>query len=132
MLRETVGSWGNVVRGEHASVSLRSRRDPFPRVDGVGTVLPYGNGRSYGDSCLNVGAGLVQTSEPHVAPGPDHEGTDRQPEQAAPELGVADHVNPFPWRMPGSARCAGYSFLARPIFSSAAFSLTMNASTDLR
>ena len=61
MLRETVGSWGNVVRGEHASVSLRSRRDPFPRVDGVGTVLPYGNGRSYGDSCLNVGAGLVQT-----------------------------------------------------------------------
>src|SRR6185503_7903000 len=79
-----------------------------------------------------AGAGLVQTSEPHVAPGPDHEGADRQPEQAAPELGVADHVNPFPWRMPGSARRAGYSFLARPIFSSAAFSLTMNASTDLR
>jgi FAD/FMN-containing dehydrogenase len=61
MPRQTVGSWGNVVRGEHSSVSLQSRRDPFPQIDGVETVLPYGNGRSYGDSCLNVGAGLVQT-----------------------------------------------------------------------
>jgi FAD/FMN-containing dehydrogenase len=60
MPRQTVGSWGNVVRGEHASTSLQSRRDPFPHIDGVETILPYGNGRSYGDSCLNVGAGLVQ------------------------------------------------------------------------
>jgi FAD/FMN-containing dehydrogenase len=58
-----VGSWGNVVRGEHTSVSLRSRRDPFPRIDAVASVLPYGNGRSYGDSCLNVGAGLVHTRQ---------------------------------------------------------------------
>src|ERR1700716_3560192 len=61
MPRQTVGSWGNVVRGEHASTSLQSRRDPFPQIDGVETILPYGNGRSYGDSCLNVGAGLVRT-----------------------------------------------------------------------
>jgi FAD/FMN-containing dehydrogenase len=61
MPRQTVGSWGNVVRGEHASISLQSRRDPFPQIDGVDTILPHGNGRSYGDSCLNVGAGLVQT-----------------------------------------------------------------------
>lgn len=56
-----VGSWGNVVRAEHCLVRLQSRHDAFPRMDGAATVLPYGNGRSYGDSCLNVGAGLVQT-----------------------------------------------------------------------
>ena len=39
-----------------------------------------------------AGSGLVQPSKPHVAPGPDHEGADRQPEQAAPELRVADHA----------------------------------------
>jgi FAD/FMN-containing dehydrogenase len=61
MPRQMVGSWGNVVRAEHVSVSLRSRRDTFPQIEGVETVLPYGNGRSYGDSCLNAGAGLVQT-----------------------------------------------------------------------
>ena len=55
-----VGSWGNVVRAEHTVVSLHSRRDPFPDMEGVETLLPYGNGRSYGDSCLNAGAGLVR------------------------------------------------------------------------
>jgi FAD/FMN-containing dehydrogenase len=61
MPHQTVGSWGNVVRAEHSLVRLQSRHDSFPRMDGAKTVLPYGNGRSYGDSCLNVGAGLVQT-----------------------------------------------------------------------
>jgi FAD/FMN-containing dehydrogenase len=61
MPRQTVGSWGNVVRAEHSLVRLQSRNDPFPHIDGADTVLPYGNGRSYGDSCLNVGAGLIQT-----------------------------------------------------------------------
>lgn len=56
-----VGSWGNVIRAEHECVRLLSRHDPFPQFDAAATVLPYGNGRSYGDSCLNVGAGLIQT-----------------------------------------------------------------------
>ncbi|MFL6604082.1 MAG: FAD-dependent oxidoreductase [Steroidobacteraceae bacterium] len=61
MPRKIVGSWGNVIRAEHSLARLQSRHEGFPRIEGAETVLPYGNGRSYGDSCLNVGAGLVQT-----------------------------------------------------------------------
>lgn len=61
MPRQMVGSWGNVVRAEHTCVRMESRHEPFPQVEGGGTILAYGNGRSYGDSCLNVGASLAQT-----------------------------------------------------------------------
>jgi FAD/FMN-containing dehydrogenase len=60
MAAQIVSSWGNVVRGEHEVFRARSRHDAFPAI-GTGSVLPRGNGRSYGDSCLNVGAGLLQT-----------------------------------------------------------------------
>jgi FAD/FMN-containing dehydrogenase len=58
---ELVSSWGTVVRAEHSVYRLQSRHEPFPELDSVSSVLPYGNGRSYGDSCLNVGAGLLKT-----------------------------------------------------------------------
>ncbi|HUI62520.1 MAG TPA: FAD-binding oxidoreductase [Steroidobacteraceae bacterium] len=56
-----VSSWGNLIRVPHALYNLRSRHDPFPRLAPGRTVVPYGNGRSYGDSCLNVGGGVVRT-----------------------------------------------------------------------
>jgi len=55
-----VSSWGNVVRHEHLCLSLASRFAPFPKLNEVSSVLPFGNGRSYGDSCLNDGAALLQ------------------------------------------------------------------------
>jgi len=61
MPTQIVSSWGNVIRAEHQVFSLASRHDPFPDIDGVRSVLAHGNGRSYGDSCLNTGAGLLLT-----------------------------------------------------------------------
>ncbi len=60
MPREPVSSWGNVLRAEHDIVAYRSRHDPFPVLEPGHTLLAYGNGRSYGDSCLNADAGLVR------------------------------------------------------------------------
>jgi len=56
-----VSSWGNLLRKPHALYDLRSRHDEFPRISPGETVIPYGNGRSYGDSCLNIGGGVVRT-----------------------------------------------------------------------
>jgi FAD/FMN-containing dehydrogenase len=54
-------SWGNVIRGKYEIVPLLSRHSGFPASPSHVSVLPYGNGRSYGDSCLNVGAALIPT-----------------------------------------------------------------------
>ena len=54
-------SWGNVIRAEHTVFHLNSRYDSFPGIGPGQSVLPYGNGRSYGDSCLNAGRGVLQT-----------------------------------------------------------------------
>ncbi|WP_295432322.1 FAD-binding oxidoreductase [uncultured Thiodictyon sp.] len=53
-------SWGRYPRALPAGLrSLRFRDQPLPRV--AGSVLPFGNGRSYGDSCLNNGGTLLAT-----------------------------------------------------------------------
>jgi FAD/FMN-containing dehydrogenase len=62
MTSQVVSSWGNVISAEHSIVQLTSRRQNFPDISPAASVLPYGNGRSYGDSCLNVGGALLQTS----------------------------------------------------------------------
>jgi FAD/FMN-containing dehydrogenase len=57
---QLVSSWGNVHRGEHTLLTPHSRFDPLPApADGL-TLLPFGNGRSYGDSCLNTGHALLR------------------------------------------------------------------------
>ncbi len=52
-------SWGRYPRAEHDSVALRDRLAGLP--DFSGSALPYGNGRSYGDSCQNPGGTLLRT-----------------------------------------------------------------------
>jgi FAD/FMN-containing dehydrogenase len=54
-------SWGNVIKGTYEIVPLPGRHSPFPSSPACASVLPYGNGRSYGDSCLNTGAALIPT-----------------------------------------------------------------------
>ena len=61
MVSRVVSSWGNVFRAPHTVYDLHSRYDPFPAMHAPATALPFGNGRSYGDSCLNVGGALLLT-----------------------------------------------------------------------
>ncbi len=56
-----VSSWGNVAQGEHRIYRLASRFDDFPDIPAQTSILPFGNGRSYGDSCLNLGGSLLET-----------------------------------------------------------------------
>ncbi len=56
-----VSSWGNVSRGVHRLYDLPDRFAPFPELADQTTILPFGNGRSYGDSCLNIGGTLLST-----------------------------------------------------------------------
>jgi len=63
MVSQSVSSWGNVHSGPHTLFTLRSRHDEFPALGEDLTVLPFGNGRSYGDSCLNTGQALLRMSQ---------------------------------------------------------------------
>jgi FAD/FMN-containing dehydrogenase len=57
MVSAVISSWGNVIHAPHELFRLSSRYDGFPTAP---SLLPFGNGRSYGDSCLNVGGALLQ------------------------------------------------------------------------
>lgn len=50
-------SWGRYPSVRQETVALKDRSLLLPRFDG--SALPYGNGRSYGDSCLNPDNSLL-------------------------------------------------------------------------
>jgi hypothetical protein len=52
-------SWGRYPRATQQIIPLYWRDAPLPDADG--SVLAYGNGRSYGDVCLNDGGALLHT-----------------------------------------------------------------------
>lgn len=54
-------SWGNILRDESEVINVHSRFDLFPKLADGRKALPYGNGRSYGDSCLNSEGVLLRT-----------------------------------------------------------------------
>ncbi|MBI2306727.1 MAG: FAD-binding oxidoreductase [Rhodocyclales bacterium] len=58
MTAAPLSAWGNLGWPPAAEVRRCGERGaPLPAV--AGTLLPYGNGRSYGDSCLNPGGTLL-------------------------------------------------------------------------
>lgn len=52
-------SWGRVHRADQALLGLHSRHADLPLPVHGESLLPYGNGRSYGDSNLNPGGSLL-------------------------------------------------------------------------
>lgn len=53
-------SWGRYPPSEQSAVALHWRTLPLPiPADSMRTFLPFGNGRSYGDVCLNSGGFLL-------------------------------------------------------------------------
>ena len=53
-----VSSWSRWPRYEQRVLRLTSSSDPLPM---SAPMLPFGNGRSYGDVCLNAGGTLLAT-----------------------------------------------------------------------
>ena len=56
------GSWGRVFKPSQRIAGMRDRTDALP-LPASGSILPYGVGRSYGDSCLNDGNTLLRARD---------------------------------------------------------------------
>lgn len=56
-MSDALTSWGRYPRAEQRAIRVRDRFARLPQVDG--TLLPRGNGRSYGDVCLSDGGTLL-------------------------------------------------------------------------
>ena len=56
--RQVITSWGRVLREPHEVLGLNARHAPLVVPREGQTALPYGNGRSYGDSNLNPGGAV--------------------------------------------------------------------------
>jgi FAD/FMN-containing dehydrogenase len=54
-------SWGNLFTPRQQVLPMRDRSAGLPRSDAF--ILPYGVGRSYGDSCLNDGNALIRARD---------------------------------------------------------------------
>jgi FAD/FMN-containing dehydrogenase len=52
-------SWGRLLRYPQQLIPIHNRFEP--RLPPLSSMLPYGNGRSYGDVCLNAGGALLVT-----------------------------------------------------------------------
>ncbi|GJL55723.1 MAG: FAD-linked oxidase [Nitrospirales bacterium] len=61
-MRDNHQSWGSYPKAYPQHVHpIRWRHEALPQTERTTSVLPYGNGRSYGDSCQNNGATLLTT-----------------------------------------------------------------------
>src|SRR3954470_8685507 len=58
----TCQSWGKYPPSQHTVRALAWRTDDLNLTEKEQSVLPFGQGRSYGDSCLNHGGLLLTTA----------------------------------------------------------------------
>jgi FAD/FMN-containing dehydrogenase len=59
MISDRYQSWGRFPKVRQGAIVLTERNAALPIEAGAGPYLPFGNGRSYGDSCLNDGGILL-------------------------------------------------------------------------
>ena len=52
--------WGRLDFGPQTALPLEHRFQDLPEPESDRLLLPFGNGRSYGDSCLNTGGALIE------------------------------------------------------------------------
>lgn len=62
-VRQSWGRYPRIEAGTQASVALNGLDSAAMLEQCNGTLLPYGMGRSYGDSCLNPGGTLLETRD---------------------------------------------------------------------
>jgi FAD/FMN-containing dehydrogenase len=60
--RQVVTSWGRALREPHEVLGMPQRHSALP-LPAEGSALPFGNGRSYGDSGLNPGGALIMARQ---------------------------------------------------------------------
>lgn len=63
MIRSDFGSWGRLTQPIQDVKFLYDRTNLLPLFEGAYKAVPYGNGRSYGDVCLNPEGGIWSTQQ---------------------------------------------------------------------
>jgi FAD/FMN-containing dehydrogenase len=61
-MNQILTSWGKTISSNQVSKTITNRLDQLPKLTShSNSYLPFGNGRSYGDSCLNEGGMALKT-----------------------------------------------------------------------
>lgn len=91
-------SWGRFPAVTQNFTALHWRNDKLPKVEG--SLLPYGKGRSYGDSCLNDGNYLIQTNSLNKFIAFDRSSGKLKCEAGVTLAEILDLVVPYGWFLP--------------------------------
>lgn len=59
--QKIVASWGRLKAISHPYYFLNGQPEQFPSLNATQSILPFGEGRSYGDSCINESGSLFGT-----------------------------------------------------------------------
>ena len=93
-------SWGRYPKVNQEDRAIRWRHELLPIHERDSSVLPYGQGRSYGDSCLNADGVLLTTAELSRFIHFDKEKGVLRCEAGVTLEEVINHVMPFGWFLP--------------------------------
>lgn len=91
-------SWGRFPAVEQKFTALNWRHSKLPKPDG--SLLPYGKGRSYGDSCLNDGNYLIRTNALNKFIAFDRGNGKLKCEAGVSLAEILDLVVPYGWFLP--------------------------------